>query len=192
MMMLYEGQDKYEQFITQMEAIMDQLMELCDGSRMKLHDEIYTLEMVLGGDIAWQSGIYGHAGAASTFFCFVCDMSKHHMHLMQSDYERKGMSMPIIKSAQYAAMLAHAMGDEYGLTEPYPCPGCGETVHFHGDLPPTDTPAARQGYQHAHFGQRHMCPPGFIMIEPEDMIGDTMHAGIQSTSGARPRRKRKL
>eukprot|EP00873_Tetraselmis_striata_P038145 jgi/Tetstr1/458409/TSEL_044845.t1 len=120
--MLYEGQDKYEQFITHMEAIKDQLMELCDGSGMKLHDEIYTFQMVLGGDMAWQSGIYGHAGAASTFFCFVCDMSKNHMHLTQRDYERKGMSMPIIKSAQYAAMLAHAMGDEYGLTEPYPCP----------------------------------------------------------------------
>eukprot|EP00873_Tetraselmis_striata_P014508 jgi/Tetstr1/434772/TSEL_023823.t1 len=177
--MLYEGQDKYEQFITPMEAVKDQLMELCDGSWMKLHDDIYTFQMVLGGDMAWQSWIYGHAGAASTFFCFVCDMSKHHMHLTQSDYERKGMSMPIIKSAQYAAMLAHAMGDEYGLTEPYPCPGCGETVHFYGDLPPTDTPAARQDYQHAHFDHRHMCPPGFIMIEPEDMIGDTMHAGIQ-------------
>eukprot|EP00873_Tetraselmis_striata_P037237 jgi/Tetstr1/457501/TSEL_044082.t1 len=146
---------------------------------MKLHDEIYTFKMVLGGDMAWQSGIYGHAGAASTFFCFVCDMLKHYMHLTQSDYERKGMSMPMIKSAQYAAMLAHAMGQEYGLTEPYPCPGCGETVHFHGDLPPADTPAARQNYQHAHFGQRHMCPPGFMMIEPEDMICDTMHAGIQ-------------
>eukprot|EP00873_Tetraselmis_striata_P010756 jgi/Tetstr1/431020/TSEL_002038.t1 len=177
--MLYEGQDKYEQFITQMEAIKDQLMELCDGSGMKLHDEIYTFKMVLGGDMAWQSGIYGHAGAASTFFCFVCDMPKHYTHLTQSDYERKGMSMPMIKSAQSAAMLAHAMGQEYGLTEPYPCPGCGETVHFHGDLPPADTPAARQNYQHAHFGQRHMCPPGFMMIEPEDMIGDTMHAGIQ-------------
>eukprot|EP00873_Tetraselmis_striata_P001057 jgi/Tetstr1/421321/TSEL_012292.t1 len=100
--MLYEGQDKYEQFIPQMEAIKDQLMELCDGSGMKLHDDIYTFQMV-------------------------------------SDYERTGMSMPIIKSAQYAAMLAHALGDEYGLTEPYPCPGC----------------------------------------EPEDMIGDTMHAGTQ-------------
>eukprot|EP00873_Tetraselmis_striata_P015617 jgi/Tetstr1/435881/TSEL_024769.t1 len=64
-------------------------------------------------------------------------------------YERKGMTKPITKSTGYAAMMAHAMGKEYGLEEPYLCPSCGLTIQRHGDFP------------------------------PEDMIGDTMHACIQ-------------
>eukprot|EP00873_Tetraselmis_striata_P020244 jgi/Tetstr1/440508/TSEL_028831.t1 len=70
----------------------------------------------------------------------------------QGDYARKGMTKPITKSKGYAAMMPHVMGKDK---------------------------EDRQDYQWAHFGQRHKYPPGFMCIEPKDMIGDTMHDGIQ-------------
>eukprot|EP00873_Tetraselmis_striata_P024222 jgi/Tetstr1/444486/TSEL_032367.t1 len=54
-----------------------------------------------------------------------------------------------------------------------------KTIQRHGDFPPSDSKEDMQDYKWAHFGQRHKCPPGFMCIEQEDMIGDTMHAGIQ-------------
>eukprot|EP00873_Tetraselmis_striata_P023478 jgi/Tetstr1/443742/TSEL_031730.t1 len=69
---------------------------------MKLHGEVYTFKPVLGGDMAFHG-----------------------------DYERKGMTKPITKSTWYAAMMAHAMGKEYGLEEPYLCPGYGLTIRRH-------------------------------------------------------------
>eukprot|EP00873_Tetraselmis_striata_P025189 jgi/Tetstr1/445453/TSEL_033232.t1 len=49
------------------------------------------------------------------------------------------------------AVMAHAMGKEYGLEEPYLCPGCGETIQRHGDFPPDDKDNM-QNYQWVHFG----------------------------------------
>eukprot|EP00873_Tetraselmis_striata_P012416 jgi/Tetstr1/432680/TSEL_022048.t1 len=143
--MLYEGQYKHDQFINEMEAIKDQLMEIVYGLGMKLHGEVYTFKLVLGGDMAFHG-----------------------------DYERKGMTKPITKSIGYAAMMAHAMGKEYGLEEPHLCPSCGENIHR--IFPHGDSKEDMHDYQWAHFGQRQKCPPGFMRIEPEDMIGDTMHA----------------
>eukprot|EP00873_Tetraselmis_striata_P006096 jgi/Tetstr1/426360/TSEL_016672.t1 len=172
--MLYEGQYKHAQFINEMEAIKDQLMEIVYGLGMKLHGEVYTFKLVLGGDMAFHGGIFGHAGAASTFFCFICDMPSQYMHHTPSDYERKGMTKPITKSIGYAAMMTHAMGKENGLEEPHLCPSCGENIHR--IFPHGDSKEDMHDYQWAHFGQRQKCPPGFMRIEPEDMIGDTMHA----------------
>eukprot|EP00873_Tetraselmis_striata_P013900 jgi/Tetstr1/434164/TSEL_002488.t1 len=76
-------------------------------------------------------------------------------------------------------MMAHAMAKAYGLEEPYLCLGCGLTIQRHGDFPHGDGKEGMHDYQWTHFGQRHRCPHGFIYIEPENMIGDTMHAGIQ-------------
>eukprot|EP00873_Tetraselmis_striata_P028772 jgi/Tetstr1/449036/TSEL_036252.t1 len=72
------------------------------------------------------------------------------------------------------------MGKEYGLEEPYLCHGCGLTIQRHEDFTtPSDSREDMQDYHWAHFGQCHKCPPGFMCIEPEDIIRDTMHAGIQ-------------
>jgi hypothetical protein len=38
--MLYEGHDKYDQFVTQLEAIKQELKEICDGPGMELHGAI--------------------------------------------------------------------------------------------------------------------------------------------------------
>jgi hypothetical protein len=57
---------------------------------MELHGAIYIFKLVIGGDMALQRGTLGHAGAASTFFCFICDMARHNKHLTRADYQRKG------------------------------------------------------------------------------------------------------
>jgi hypothetical protein len=136
--MLYEGHDKYDKFVTQLQAIKQELRELCDGPGMELHGTIYAFKLVLGGDMTFQGGAFGHAGAASTFSCFICDMARQNKYLTPADYQRKGMTPPMEKTNVFAAMLAHAFGEEYGLIEPYLCTGCGLRVKSHGDLPPSD------------------------------------------------------
>jgi hypothetical protein len=134
--MLYEGHDKYDQFVTQLDAIKQELREICDVPGMELYGAIYIFKLVIGGDMAFQGGTFGHDGATSTFFCSICDMARHSKHLTPTDYQRKGMTPPMEKTYFFAAMIAHAFGEEYGLTEPYMCHGCGLVVQCHGDLPP--------------------------------------------------------
>jgi hypothetical protein len=112
---------------------------------MELHGTTYTFKLVLGGDMAFQGGTFGHAGAESIFFCFICDMARQNKHLAPTDYQRKVMTPPMQKISVFAAMLAHAFGEEYRLIEPYLCPGCGLRVKSHGDLPPSDNQQGRQG-----------------------------------------------
>jgi hypothetical protein len=83
---------------------------------MELHGTIYTFKLVMGGDMAFQGGAFGHVGAASTLFCFICDMAGHDKHLTPADYQRKGMTPPMEKTYVFATMLAYAFGHEYGLT----------------------------------------------------------------------------
>jgi hypothetical protein len=115
--MLYEGHDNYDEFATQLQAIKQELRVLCDGPGMELDGTIYTFKLVMGGDMAFQGGAFGHVGAASTFFCFICDMARKNKHLTLADYQRKGMTPPMEKTTIFAAMImAHAFGEEYGFT----------------------------------------------------------------------------
>jgi hypothetical protein len=75
--MVYDGRyDKYDQFVTHFHAIKQELGDLCDGPGMELHGTIYTFKLVLGGDMAFEGGAFGHVGRAYTFFCFICDMAR--------------------------------------------------------------------------------------------------------------------
>jgi hypothetical protein len=110
--MLYaEGHDKYDHFVTQLDAIMQEMREICYGPGMELHGAIYIFKLVIGGDMAFQSGSFGHAGATYTFSCFICDMARQNKHLTPADYTRKGMTTPMEKTPIFAAMLAHAFGE---------------------------------------------------------------------------------
>jgi hypothetical protein len=97
-------------------------------------------------------------------------MARHNKHLTPADYKRKGMTPPMEKAIVFAAMQAHAFGKEYGLIEPYLYRRCGLRVKSHGDLPPSDNQQGRQ--------DNHLCPP-IMLIDPVDMVGNTLHAGIQ-------------
>jgi hypothetical protein len=143
---LYKGHDKYGMFVTQLHAIKQKLRETCDRQGIELHGTTYTFKLVLGGDLAFHGGAFGRAGAASTFFCFVCDMARHEKHLTPFDYPRKGMTPPMYKISDFAAMLTHALGEEYGLAKPCLCPRCGLRVKLHGDMPPFDGKHGRQDY----------------------------------------------
>jgi hypothetical protein len=84
--MLREGHDKYDEFVTQLQVIKQELRELCDGPGMEPHGTIYTFKLVQGGDMAFHGGAFGHAGAASTFFCFICDMARQNKRLTPADF----------------------------------------------------------------------------------------------------------
>jgi hypothetical protein len=160
-LMLFEGHYKDGQFVKQLDVNKHELREICDSPEMKLHGAIYIFEIAIGGDMAFQGVTFGHAGAAYIFFCFICDMARNNKHLTPADYQRKGMTPPMEKTFVFAAMLAHAFGEEYGLTEPYMCHGCGLLVQCHGNLSPSDNQPGRQDYQFSHFGQRHFVPPRY-------------------------------
>jgi hypothetical protein len=83
---------------------------------MELHGAIYIFKFDIGGDMALHGGTFGHAGAASIFFCFICDTARHNKHLTPAEYQRRGMTPPMEKTSLFAAILAHAFGEEYGLT----------------------------------------------------------------------------
>jgi hypothetical protein len=83
---------------------------------MERYGTIYTFKLVLGGDMAFQGGAFGHGRAAYNFFCFICDMARQNKHLAPSDYQRKGITAPMEKTTVFGAMLAHGFGDNYGLT----------------------------------------------------------------------------
>jgi hypothetical protein len=74
--MHYEGHDKHYQFVTQLQAIKADLGDLCDGAGMELHGTIYTFKLVVGGNMAFQGRAFEHDGAASTFVCFICDITR--------------------------------------------------------------------------------------------------------------------
>jgi hypothetical protein len=103
--MLYEGHDKYDQFVTQLEVIKQELREIYDGPGMELNGAIYIFKLVMVVIYVW------HARASSTFFCFICDMARHNKHLTPADYQRKGMTPSMEKIAISAAVLAHAFGE---------------------------------------------------------------------------------
>jgi hypothetical protein len=55
---------------------------------MEMHGTIYSFKPVMGGNMAFQGGAFGHAGAASTFFRFICDMARQNKHLTLAAYQR--------------------------------------------------------------------------------------------------------
>jgi hypothetical protein len=46
--MLYEGHDKYDQLATQLDAIKQELKEICDGLGLEMHGAIYVFKLVIG------------------------------------------------------------------------------------------------------------------------------------------------
>jgi hypothetical protein len=52
---LYEGHDKYDQCVTQLQVIKQDLSrDLCNGpAGMEMHGTIYTFKLVMGGDMAF-------------------------------------------------------------------------------------------------------------------------------------------
>jgi hypothetical protein len=99
--MLYEGHDKYDRYVIQLEAIKQELREICDGPGMELHGVIYIFKPVIGVDMAFHGGIFGHDGAAYTFLCSICDMARHNKNLTPADNQRKGMTPPMEKTALF-------------------------------------------------------------------------------------------
>ena len=106
-----------------------------------------------GGDLKFQScqaGLYGHGGE---FFCTRCECpsaDRGHSMLRCNGHEKR--------TFQRCCMLAHKYGPEWGLEEPYQCPGCNKRIAESDQHPPLSA-AAIKAYPRAHYLGSTMAAP---------------------------------
>ena len=189
--LLYAGKDSYhmmESFLTAPQhgrpSIMEQLQEIVrDGVDVPASDpsqQPQHVNIVLkgGGDGKFQADQFGHNGHAGKCPCQRCEAEKGQLHLSKADLQARGA--PARRTYQRSCMLAHKWGQQWGLEEPYHCPGCGRHITAEQrHLPATSTAAAN--FPKRHFGQYPDRAP-LLPIEHWDFIPDLLHAFLRSVA----------
>lgn len=177
---IYEGADKYDQFEERTQDIRDQIDEIVENG-ITVHGQHFPVKHLMGGDMSHQQSVYGHAGSSCSCFCMFCTQHKMEIGMTPFDYDRKGLPQPERVTILFANKLSHCYGEEWGLTEPYKCPGagCGLMISSHGQHPPVDSVDGRRKFGNDHFGHRFLHPPINQTVEYIDRPGDNLHADIQ-------------
>ena len=189
--LLYSGNDSYklfQKFLTCRQdhdtpSVLEQLHHLKRGGvLMPITDDGQPAMQVNvsfygGGDGKFQSEQAGLNGHASNYPCGRCECKKEYLHLSKQHLEQRQPRLQR-RNLQRCRMMAHKFGTEFGLTEPYNCPGCGlEITSQQQHLPMTE--AAIKAFPSTHFGQypdRHPLLP----VELWDFIPDLLHSLLRS------------
>lgn len=189
--LLYSGKDSYsmlQKFLTCKQdegtpSVLEQLQDLRRAgvqlsSTTQRHDaQQVEISFLGGGDGKFQSEQAGLNGHASTFPCGRCECKKEHLHLSKHHLEHRHPNL-CKRTLQRCTMMAHKFGEEFGLTEPYHCPGCGlEITAEDQHLPVTD--AAIKAYPGQHYGQYPDKQP-LLPIELWDFVPDLLHAQLRT------------
>ena len=185
--MMYAGKDSYHlmqrflnaqpegstspSILQQINLISQQGVVLNEGSV-----PVVKIQWRFGGDLKVLSEIQGLNGAASLSPCTHCECRKCHLHLSKERLETT--HSPTRRSLLRCYMMAHMWGDEYGLSEPYQCPGCRKHItEQERHLPLTS--AAQKEYPKQHAGQYANQPP-LLPVEVWDAVFDVLHAILRS------------
>lgn len=188
--MLYSGKDSYhmlQKFFTCKQdnntpSVLEQLHDLeQSGVQLPATDsqpeQRLSIGFLGGGDGKFQSEQAGLNGHSSNYPCGRCECRKDCLHLSKRHLEQRYPNL-CKRSLQRCRMLAHKFGAEYGLTEPYQCPGCNaEITEENRHLPQTAT--AIKEFPQLHFGQYPDLHP-LLPVEIWDFIPDLLHALLRT------------
>jgi hypothetical protein len=77
---ILEGADKYDQFSERTKAIRIQMDAIVE-SGIEVHGRTFHVREIMGGDTAFLSASFGHAGPSNTHHCHICSQDKTDMAL---------------------------------------------------------------------------------------------------------------
>ena len=186
--MLYAGKDCHhllEQFLndeqtsdgSQVPSIIEQLSMIAqDGVETNLGQ--IDILWKLGGDLKFLVECFGVIGNAANHPCHQCTCRKDQLWKCEDEFRVE--DRPTTRTLDFIYRLLHAWGEEYGLTEPYLCPGCHAEITAENRHPP-ETEAEIRGYPALHFSHRHGVFPLFSsLVQPEDAVPDSLHGFLRS------------
>ena len=103
----------------------------------------------------------------------LCDVHKKHLMVSKDGFRRIGIPAPEEKGRLRRIKLSHSLGEEYGLPNPYDCPGCGLHIETHGQGMPR-TQKERDEYREKHKGQQCGRPP-LTQVDIPNIVACSMH-----------------
>ena len=156
-MAIYEGGDSYSEFCTKGSVVQRQLQELA-SKPFQIKGQDYNVRVGLFGDMAFLDSVLGGSGCSCNYACLLCDVHRKNFLVSKEGFKRLQLPEPQLKTRMRRCMLAHCLGEEFGLSESYNCPGCGLWIEEHRAGAPV-TKADLDSYRENHFGQRHGRPP---------------------------------
>lgn len=130
-----------------------------------------------GGDLKWQSDQFGLNGHASRYPCTRCECHRDHIGLSKPNLQQR-QHHTVHRCMQKSLMLAHKFGPEWGLEEPYHCPGCQHIISSNDAFAPQSAKDIRD-YPSKHYGQYHGLAP-LLPVEHWDFVPDLLHAMLRS------------
>ena len=147
-MAIYEGSDTYEEFSGKASIVNEQLQHL-RSTPLRVRGRKYKMELGLFGDMAFLNEVQGGSGCNCREPCIECDVQNCYLHYSPDMFRKAGLDIP--KAMDYArrCRLAHAYGEEYGITQPYVCEGCQKIISEHRQYAPQ---TSAQDEAHRHTG----------------------------------------
>ena len=182
--LLYAGKESHsllQQFFStahpNVPSILSQLGELSrDGITIDGHH--ISIMWKGGGDLKFQSEQLGLNGHASNHPCTHCECKKEHLHLSKDDLAaRHGITHRTIHGAR---MMQHKYGEEWGLLEPYSCPGCGRHISAEQQHLP-ETEVQKKNWPRLHKGHYYDKLP-ILPLDFWDFIPDLLHALLRAVA----------
>ena len=170
-----------QQFFSQPHADQPSILQQLDEmGRDGLGIDGHAVQVVWkgGGDLKFQSEILGLNGHSSNHPCTHCECPKELLHLRKADLmAASGITRRTLLRAK---MMSHKWGPEWGLEQPYACPGCAKTINEHSQhLPHSATQV--KNWPRAHRGHYYNCLP-VLPVEFWDFIPDLLHALLRSVA----------
>lgn len=169
---IYEGGDSYAEFCLKGSVVQEQLRQLTSKG-LHVKGRTYQVSLGLFGDMAFLDSVLGGSGCQSNHPCMLCNVHKDHIMMSTEAFKRLGIPQPQTKTRHLRCQLSHSLGVEYGLPEPYECPGCGMHIQEHGQGQPR-TKKELDEYREKHWGQQWNRPP-LTQVDVPNIVACSMH-----------------
>ena len=156
-------------------SLRQQMEALAAGS---LHTNVGIIVVLwrLGGDLKFLVDCFGLSGNAATYPCYQCTCHKDSLWMLPSEFPFG--QVPETRNHMWMLQMAHAFGEEVGITQPYDCPGCGKQVSGDERHQPVSQEEVRQ-YGLEHFSHKWGVLP-LTSVEPRDAVQDPLHGFLRS------------
>ena len=160
----------------QMVLTLRQQMEQLAANSLHTSQGVIGVLWRLGGDLKFLVESMGISSNAATYPCHQCTCHKDHMWRLPEDFPLAEVPQP--RTYQWMLKMAHAFGEEVGITEPYVCPGCNREISAEQRHQPVTREELRQ-YGLDNFSHVWGKLP-LTAIEPEDAVPDGLHGFLRT------------